>query len=117
MERNPLHVPLSGMGVEPDIAVLPDTVNFGSVFNDSTLLQTIVIRNEGTADLFVTLATVFGADSLYFIIDKSSAPFTLTPDSSREMSICFRPQGLGERNAILRIASNDPDENLVDIHL
>ena len=57
-----LQVPISGLGIEPEIAVTPTSNVYGELRLTEALAQTYWIRNEGTADLAVPATTIVGAD-------------------------------------------------------
>ncbi|UCE01304.1 MAG: choice-of-anchor D domain-containing protein [Candidatus Latescibacterota bacterium] len=112
-----MDVPLSGLGVEPDIEVTPAAYDYGDVVRGQSATQTFQVRNDGTSDLDVTSTTVFGADSTAFAVESGGAPFTLASGVSRDVSVRFAPDSLGAAGATLRIVSDDPDEGAVDVAL
>jgi hypothetical protein len=119
-DENPLDVPLGGQGVDaptPDIAVAPPSHDFGDVFEGASASQTFQIRNDGAADLSVTATTLVGADSTEFTIDTGGGATTISPGATHDVSIVFHPSSLGARSVTFRIASDDPDESVVDVPL
>jgi parallel beta-helix repeat protein len=119
-DENPLAVALSGNGVAaaiPDIAVAPNTHNYGNVTTGSAVNKTIVVSNTGSANLEVSAATLAGANSNQFAIASGGAPFTLAPGAARNVVVSFKPTSTGVKSASLNLASNDPDENPLAVAL
>lgn len=103
----------------PDITVNPLSVNFGTIPLGSTSSELIVtIRNDGQANLNVGVISIVGTDALQFqqFQDRCSS-LTLAPTGSCIVSVRFKPTSTGAKIATLRIPSNDPDENPVDVSL
>ncbi len=95
----------------PDIDVVPVVADFGGVFvATASAMQSITIRNEGTATLDVGSTTIVGPDASSFRLTSGEAPLTLSPGASTTLSIEFAPATAGAKTATLRIQSNDPDE-------
>ncbi|MFQ5865510.1 MAG: choice-of-anchor D domain-containing protein, partial [bacterium] len=101
----------------PEIAVHPTSHDFGDVIVDSTASQTFVVTNEGTAVLVVTATSLTGANPEQFNIDSGGAPFTLVPGDSQDVVVSFQPTSEGLKAAALQIASNDPDEDTLEVVL
>ncbi|MFQ5864233.1 MAG: choice-of-anchor D domain-containing protein, partial [bacterium] len=101
----------------PEIAVHPTSHDFGDVIVDSTASQTFVVTNEGTAVLVVTATSLTGANPEQFNIDSGGAPFTLVPGDSQDVVVSFQPTSEGLKSATLQIASNDPDEDTLEVAL
>lgn len=116
-DENPLDVPLSGTGVEPEMAVSPDSATYGHVRIGSSAPQTFIISNAGTAELNISATEIAGPDSLQFTIDSGAGPFTLAPGAAQEMAISFRPSLPGAYNALLKIFSNDADNTPFEVPL
>jgi len=97
----------------PDIAITPDSLDFGSLPVGRTTTDTLTISNTGDADLTVSNITTSGAPfSVQF-----DGEFTLQPGESRDIAVTFAPQAEGEFNGTLTIASNDPDESELVVQL
>ncbi|MFQ5640305.1 MAG: choice-of-anchor D domain-containing protein, partial [bacterium] len=121
-DENPFDVPLTGNGIdggpiEPDIAVAPDSLNFGDVEVGQELDLMMMVYNEGSADLTVDSTNVSGQDSDQWKITAGGAPFTLAPGDSQKVTVCFNPASTGAKSATLQIHSNDPDESPLDLPL
>lgn len=76
----------------------------------------LVLRNNGTADLNVTL-TMSGTDANSFTVNSPSS-FTVSPGGSCTLTITLTSSGAsGERTANLRIGSNDLIQSSLDLAL
>jgi hypothetical protein len=117
-DENPLNVGLTGSAVaaRPDLDVAASH-DFGFVERDSSRSFSFAIGNTGPADLHVTSTALIGADSLQFHLNAGKAPFDVAPHQSHALTVTFTPSAVGRRSAILRLASDDPDENPWDIQL
>jgi hypothetical protein len=93
----------------PNIAVFPDTLDFGQqLLGTSDTLQTTV-SNIGDVPLFITGFGINGiGSSSYRLLDNSL--FFLQPGESKSISVIFEPVGTGPKPAELTIFSNDPDQ-------
>ncbi len=116
-ERSLITVSLDGTGIEPDIEVTPGEVDFGEVAADSSARQVCLVSNQGNAGLVLQSIHLLGEDSLHFAITSNAAPCTLAPGDTLDIVVCFQPRSYGVKNTLLRLSSNDPDENPVDILL
>ncbi|MCK6621613.1 MAG: choice-of-anchor D domain-containing protein [Calditrichaceae bacterium] len=109
--QSPLDVPLSGIGVEPDIAASPDTLNFGKVVLNTGEDRSLILLNEGGAVLTVNGVTIAGEKpELFSFVNLPGLPFTILPDQTVSVTVRFTPDSLGEKSAELRFLSDDPDE-------
>jgi uncharacterized repeat protein (TIGR01451 family) len=118
-DEDTVDVALSGTGVDQEITVAPLSLAFGDQDVDAgaTLSQTVVITNDGTADLTITGVGLVGADSSHFNIEADSGEGVLTPGGSRTVQVSFNPTSVGAKSANLRIQSDDGDEPTVDVAL
>jgi sugar lactone lactonase YvrE len=91
-------------------------LDFGGVVLGMTGELTLTIINEGGSPLNNIKITFDGANKADFKVLKSP-PTSLTAGGSGVAVIGFAPGALGQRSAILRIASNDSDENPFDVPL
>jgi hypothetical protein len=102
----------------PDIGVDADSIDYGDVVVGTTVPHTITVSNTGDETLNVTATTLVGDDSNHFVIISGGGPFEVTPlDLFHYMEVGFRPRSNGKKSTFLRIESNDPDENPVNIKL
>jgi hypothetical protein len=117
-DESTVNVALSGAGTTPpDVDVTPSPFDFGGVLVGTTVSRTFVISNPGGADLQVTASSLVGGDTSQFAITIGGAPFTLGPGASRNLDVRFAPTSSGLKNTTLRLTTNDPDENSVDVAL
>ena len=90
-----------------------DMIDFGAVEPGGTVIRTIRIRNTGNTALTGLAADFTGSGASDF--SPVSMPSTVAAGGFADVDFSFSPEDLGERNVILRIASNDRDENPFDI--
>ncbi|MEZ4763687.1 MAG: choice-of-anchor D domain-containing protein, partial [Calditrichia bacterium] len=110
-------VSLSGNGVgEPDIAAVPTQLDFGNVDLGQSSVLNSVISNVGLVDLNISSVVVSGANFTEFSII-SSVSQVLAPGESDTLKIAFTPGSAGSKTASIVIASNDSDENPLNIPL
>ncbi|MDQ7788367.1 MAG: choice-of-anchor D domain-containing protein [Thermodesulfovibrionales bacterium] len=106
-------IPVQG---EPDIAVSQSTLQFGDVKVKYSKTASFVITNKGTGTLTVTNMVISGRDAYLFRV-VSDSDFTIGPSLSNTVSVRFTPRWTGEREATLKISSNDPDTPVLSIKL
>ena len=92
-------------------------MSFRDVPLGSTDTLAVVVVNQGLADLEISKTELTGADANEFQIEKGGAPFNLAPQESDTITVSFTPLSNGDKSAILRLTSNDPDESPLDIVL
>lgn len=92
------------------------TTSFGSVSLLGTSQHTFTIINSGSDDLTGLALSIVGPPEGDFTATALSQT-TLTQGNNTTFTVTFAPKATGTRNATLRIASNDPDENPFDIAL
>jgi subtilisin family serine protease len=102
------------VSIAEDVPVLrttpSDTLDVGIARLDSTATAQLTLTNIGSAPLQVTSATIepLLATTGEFRIE-GNLPLTVEPQSSRTLTISFRPTASGQRSARLRLESNaDP---------
>ena len=88
----------------PAIAVQETAVDFGTVAFAQSVQQTITVTNTGTAPLEIT-----GIESDVSGLTFDATMFTLSPDSSRTVTITFPSSTEGTFSGLITISSNDPD--------
>ena len=91
-----ISIDLSGLGVETDIAALPDTLSFGAVYIDSTATRQTRLENRGNID--APVEAVLGLDGSAFSAEEVP---TSIPDEE-------------ERTALFRFAPTEPNRTYVD---
>lgn len=89
--------------------------NFGSVKVGKTgRAKVFTIKNSGNASLTGIAVRKDGAANGDFTVSKPTKT-TLAPGESTQFKVKFSPTAKGKRKAVLRIKSNDSDENPFDI--
>ncbi len=113
VNKNPFGIVLRGRGrsQEPDIAVMPDTLQFGAPCNPAQ--RELKIWNEGDTTLTITALTF--PDPAYSTA--RVVPFSLAPDETTTVVVAFNPALVQSSTATLSLLSNDPDENPYEIVL
>jgi len=116
-DESPLNVTLTGRGVTTDIDVQPEAPDFGSVALGDTALRTLTVTNLGTGDLSIPANGTFfiGDDADEFTILDGGAPFNLAPNQDNVILVRFMPTTTDEKDAFLRILSNDSQEPTLDV--
>ncbi|MBA7691403.1 hypothetical protein ES703_99946 [subsurface metagenome] len=105
---------------EPDITVSPLVLNFGSVVvgSSSSAVPTVVVSNDGTANLTIGTANITGPDAaLFSIISDNASSRSLAPGASAPIRLLFSATSPGSKSATLSIPSDDPDEPRVSVAL
>ena len=107
----PLTGALRGVGLEPDASVRPPVRDFGPWALDTTSdPATVTTVNVGTAQLAIDGVEIAGQDRDQFLLvaDNCSAS-RLAPDAACVVRVAFRPTSIGPKEAVLRLATDDPD--------
>jgi hypothetical protein len=107
----------SGTALVADIAILPESHDYGSRAVGTTTTQSFIVSNSGTKNLIVGSLTLSGSDAQSFAVVSGQAGFTIAPGASRPLEIRFSPVTPGPKSATLTIPSDDPDESALVISL
>jgi len=114
-------ITLNGYNGPPEIDIweAPDggTYDFGTCAVDEYILETFTIENLGDAPLYLDhnpLVEITGQDAGQFHVDTQPAS-TVTPGGYAEFVVRFEPKAPGDKTALLRISSNDADEDPYEI--
>ncbi len=99
-----------------DIDVIPDTLRFGVLHDDPADTVALTICNVGLTPLHITSQSMEADDSPFFIV-AGGGEVEIEPESDHQTWIAFAPGGRGFYQGIFRIASDDPDEEIVDVPL
>ena len=115
-------VALSGHAIElvvvnaPRIEMRPAPyADFGNVRMGVPAQQTFVMRNSGRAPLVVTRISTSLAD--YSVRNFPALPFTLATNTEQSFVVRLDAAATGARLGQLQVASNDPDNPLLNIGL
>jgi hypothetical protein len=107
-------------GIAPPAGERTDNVgtfDFGSVnTGSSSAAQTFTIQNLGSATADLTGLAVTSTNATEFTFTAPLAA-TLAPGATTTFTVTFSPSGTGARSGVIKIASNDTDENPFDIML
>ena len=105
-------VDLTGVALAPDISLSDTSYDFGDVGVDSSSVWTLIVSNFGNIDLKVSEVST---DDPQFTVDPTS--FTLPPGETRAIKVTFRPKSVGNKEAKLKLTSDDPDEGILYVSL
>jgi len=98
--------------------VVPASKNFPSTDAGSSSSQVFTVFNAGSADLHVTSVSLTGGNTSQFTItDDGGGAFTLGAEDDETITIQFNPTDFGYKTAALTIASDDPDEAILNVPL
>ena len=103
--NSPLSISLSGVGVQPQISVVPGSVSFGTVTVGQTNSQTITLSNPGSANLNITQSA---GPSTGFGLSGLALPLTLAPGKSTTSTVSFTPTSGASFSSSLTLVSNAP---------
>ncbi|HOK95630.1 MAG TPA: choice-of-anchor D domain-containing protein [Anaerohalosphaeraceae bacterium] len=111
-------IKLGWLASQPDIALSQTACDFGSVEIGTAAACTATISNVGNAALTI-LSLALTQDSLmqFGITPWQVLPVTLAPNESIDIEFLFGPVAEGPAQAVVHIASSDPDNPVVDIVL
>ena len=107
-------IPVTGEGLQPDIALSESSHDYGQVPLDSPSEWSLVIYNLGTAPLAVTEATT---DDAHFAVTSPTFPKVIRVGDSLEVVITFSTSSEGSFSATVTVISADPDEGNLRISL
>ncbi len=93
------------------------SVDFGNaIFGGSLAEITFTLRNNGTDLLSGITPLIAGAGASHFALAGSPAT-TLLPGQTTTLVVRFQPTVTGDHFALLRVASNDPDDNPFEVEM
>jgi hypothetical protein len=109
---------------EPDIALDPASINFGSVTIGQSPAEIATVSNLGTATLTISLFELDGVNSDEFALNNNggnapcgNTPVVLAASASCTVAIQFVPASAGAKVANFHVTSDDPDEPAAGIDL
>lgn len=97
------------------ILVNPNLLIFNSIEITGSSSKTVNVSNTGKTDLSVYSITISGANASSFAQTNNCS--IMPPGAACSISVTFTPASLGEKNAILTIATNDSNAPIVDVSL
>jgi hypothetical protein len=86
------------------------SVGFGRIAVGRSVTKTFTIRNTGTGELRGLAVTKMGTQAADFTVSLLRKK-RLAPGEKTTFKVIFKPTAEGTRKAVLKIASNDPNEN------
>jgi len=101
-------VDLTGVGAAantPELEVIPQTLDFGSVVKDQSASLTLRLRNRGPAPLTLSSISVEGSA---FAAAPLETAIPLPAGAVQDFSVTFTPDALGAVSGNLTIISDDP---------
>ncbi len=122
-KKNPTYsVSLSGKGISPTqgaISVDRQKIDFGLVkVGMESQPQSVLVTNVGTKDLSISDVYLDGNDIISFEIKSDNCKGkSIVPNSTCTISLSFKPQSLGNKDAELHIDSDDPTKPTVKVIL
>jgi hypothetical protein len=115
---SPATVALSGTGkAEPDIAISPTGLTYGTITVGSTTTLATTISNLGDADLTVSELTFTGSADFALNTVAPTPPFVVAAGTSIAVPVDYTPSVPKAVNAVLWVVSTDPDEGVVPVQL
>lgn len=102
-----------GENRDPQVSVSPSRLEFGDVLIGQTRELPITIANSGTSVLTIR---AFDTGLSIFTL-RPNFGFELDPGETRVLTMSFRPNAAGPVSAILRIASDDPVDPVLNVNL
>jgi len=93
-----------------------DSITFGDVPVSATAYETVVATNVGGGELNLLSATIVSGSSLLWTVEKSGVG-ALQPGEAAEITVRFTPTELGLVDGALRIRSDDPESDRIDVPL
>jgi trimeric autotransporter adhesin len=104
--NSPQSIPLTGTGAAPGIQVTPSLLTFGSqVLATTSTGQTIIILNDGTANLVLSNVTTTG--DFATTGDCAGVP----AGSNCNLTVTFKPTAIGARTGTVTLTDNIGDGN------
>lgn len=113
-----LTVKLGWQQSEANIEVSPAEVDLGQVDIGTTQSGIVTVYNSGNANLTLQSLIILQDDPAEFdFVPLQQLPVTIEPETSVDIEILFTPQLEGTTQAVLQIASDDPDQSVVEVAL
>jgi protein involved in polysaccharide export with SLBB domain len=111
-----IDVVTTGTGIVPDITIEPAANDFGQLVVGNSSTGTVLITNNGQADLIISdIAWAAGGSADFAVAALPALPLTLAPAASAQLEIVYTPTAAGSVGASLQITSDDLDESLVTV--
>lgn len=105
----PVVIPLAGNGGGPDVAMVPDELDFGRVSTQAPARRSFLITNTGFAPLTISEIQV-DVDGTGAFTALDAVANVLQPGESMVVTIEFLPPRVGPIASAVRISTNDADQ-------
>ena len=115
-DTNSVDLTLTGLGEAADIGLNPDTLEFGPVALGNSGEATVMVANGGNVALEVSSLSDPQAPFARVSGDGpgcGTVPFSVAAGSQCGLTYAFAPDGLGDFEASVVLASNDPDGDVI----
>ncbi len=99
---------------QPQISVLPASLDFGNVTIGSKGTANFTVANNGALDLSVSMITVGGTE---FSISGIATPKTIKSGQSVPVTVTFAPTAAGAVSGSVTLTSNDPSNPTTAVSL
>lgn len=114
-------VPINGIGVQSNVLVRKNTLDFGTKYLCQDTILQVDIENTGSAPLNLQSLGIVGADAIAFeFVSPVSTPTVIAQGGSVTVAIRFIPgrsPGDGTKNAALEIRTDDLAQPLITVRL
>lgn len=99
-------------------AIIAGRVEFGNrAIGSRSPAKTLVLKNTGSAPLHISWVPISSGHTADFQADTTGMLTTVPVGGQTSLAVSFSPTTGGTREALLRVASDDPDENYYEITL
>ena len=113
--NNPYSISLNGSSALKQLSASDPAVDFGQKMIGEDSMVVVIFTNNGNNDVTISEMSIVGHD-LYEFLHTGWSGVLATGESCRD-TIWFAPIFPGNKNAVLRVLSNDTDEPVMDIPL
>lgn len=99
-------VGLTGTGVQGELAITPNSLEFGEIFIDSVSEERMItVKNNGTGSITITNATIPCVD--HWVWNATSAITTLGPGDSVQIGVKFAPKVEGPQMCTVSVVTTE----------
>jgi len=106
---SPDAVPLTGTGIQPDISLSPDPLEFGNVLVGSvSAVQSVTVTNPGSATLNVSAITAALAPFALTGGSCGAIPFSVPAAGNCTLDYTFSPSTTGAASQVITLSSDAP---------
>jgi hypothetical protein len=96
---------------EPKLYVSTTTLAFANTIINNTTTKTINVKNEGTADLIVTVSSNEAA----FSVDWGTPNATIKPNETKKLTVTFKPTETKTYNGTIAITATNENNKKVEV--